>query len=108
DSDGMVAELPELLGILDRYGISRVFAFCLDEPDREPAFRAGNDRTLEHARSSEGRIVPFARLDLTGDPLAEARRCLARGAGGIKLHPRAQSFALDDHRLGAVFGLAAE
>ena len=47
DADGMVAELPELLSVLDRYGISQVFAFCLDEPDREPAFRAGNDRTLE-------------------------------------------------------------
>ena len=32
-----------------RYGISRAFMFCLDEPDRHPAFRAGNDRTLEFA-----------------------------------------------------------
>jgi predicted TIM-barrel fold metal-dependent hydrolase len=107
DSDGMVAELPELLAMLDRYGISHVFAFCLDEPDREPAFRAGNDRTLEHARSSGGRIIPFARLDLAHDPVPEARRCLDRGAGGIKLHPRAQSFALDDDRLASVFAVAA-
>ena len=40
--------------------------------------------------------------------MPEARRCLARGAGGIKLHPRAQSFALDDDRLASVFAVAAE
>ena len=35
-------------------------------------------------------------------------RCLDRGAGGIKLHPRAQKFLLDDERLAPVFELAAE
>ncbi|HEX6701433.1 MAG TPA: amidohydrolase family protein [Gaiellaceae bacterium] len=107
-SDGMIADLPELLEMLDRYGISRAFAFCLDEPDREPAFRAGNDRTRAHARASAGRLVPFARLDLNDEPVAEARRSLVRGARGIKLHPRAQSFGLDDERLGPVFAVAAE
>ena len=29
------------------------------------------------------------------DPVAEAERCLARGARGIKLHPRAEHFTLD-------------
>ena len=35
-------------------------------------------------------------------------RCLDRGARGIKLHPRAQRFALNDERLAPVFELAAE
>jgi len=48
DIDGMVGRYEELLGALDRYGISRAFVFCLDEPDRHPAFRAANDRTLAY------------------------------------------------------------
>ena len=44
----------------------------------------------------------------TQEPLEEAIRCLDRGARGIKLHPRAQSFSLADERLAPVFALAAE
>ena len=108
DSDGMVADFGELLWTFERYGISRAFAFCLDEPDREPAFKAPNNRTLEHAARSDGCLIPFVRLDLADDPIGEATRCLDRGARGIKLHPRAQAFGLDDGRLAAVFAVAAE
>ena len=93
---------------MDRYGISRAFMFCLDEPDRHPGFRAGNDRTLEFAARSEGRLIPFVRLALDEGPIEEARRCLDLGARGIKLHPRAQKFLLNDERLAPVFELAAE
>jgi uncharacterized protein len=108
DIDGMVGGYDELTGLLDRYGFRGAFMFCLDEPDREPAFTAPNDRTLAHAERSEGRLVPFVRLDLTAQPLEEARRCLDLGARGIKLHPRAQAFALSDERLQPVFALAVE
>ncbi|HZR96150.1 MAG TPA: amidohydrolase family protein [Gaiellaceae bacterium] len=108
DIDGMVGRLDELLGILDRYGFSRANVFCLDEHDRVPAFRAGNDRTLAFAEQAGGRLIPFVRLDLTDEPIAEAERCLDRGARGIKLHPRAQKFALNDDRLAPVFAIAAE
>ena len=64
DIDGFVSELDDLLAFLAKDGVKRAFAFCLDEPDREPAFRAANDRTLEAARRSDGVLVPFARLDL--------------------------------------------
>ncbi|MBA2332219.1 MAG: amidohydrolase family protein, partial [Actinobacteria bacterium] len=40
-------------------------------------------------------------------PLEEAVRCIDLGARGIKLHPRAQKFLLDDDRLAPVFELAA-
>src|SRR6184192_2883742 len=103
DIDGMIGRPDELLGGMDRYGISRAFMFCLDEPDRHPGFRAGNDRTLEFAAGSEGRLIPFVRLDLTEEPVTEAERCLDRGARGIKLHPRAQRFALNDDRLDPIF-----
>src|SRR5512132_3724242 len=82
--------------------------FCMDEPDREPAFRAPNDRTLEFAERSGGRLIPFVRLDMNQSPIEEAVRCLDRGARGIKLHPRAQRFLLNDKRLAPVFELAAE
>ena len=52
--------------------------------------------------------MPLARLDLDEDPIAEARRAIARGARGIKLHPRAQAFTVDDERLEPVFALAEE
>src|SRR3954462_6895736 len=108
DIDGMVGTYDELLGIQDRYGISRCFMFCLDEPDRHPAFRAANDRTLAYAQRSGGRLIPFVRLDLSQDPIDEATRCLDLGARGIKLHPRAQRFLLNDERLAPVFAVASE
>jgi uncharacterized protein len=108
DIDGMVAPYDELAAFLRRWGVERAFAFCMDEPDREPAFRAANDRTLAAAESSDGLLIPFVRLDLTEQPIEEATRCLDRGARGIKLHPRAQGFLLDDQRLEPVFALAAE
>jgi uncharacterized protein len=108
DIDGMVGRYEELIGLMDRYGIGRAFVFCLDEPDRHPGFRAGNDRTLEYAARAEGRLIPFVRLALDEGPIEEARRCLDLGARGIKLHPRAQKFLLNDERLAPVFALAAE
>jgi predicted TIM-barrel fold metal-dependent hydrolase len=108
DIDGMVGRPEELAAILDRYGFSRCNMFCLDEPDRHPGFRAGNDRTLAFAAESAGRFIPYVRLDLSESPVEEATRCLDLGARGIKLHPRAQKFMLDDERLDPVFALSAE
>jgi len=108
DIDGMSGHLDELFETMDRYGVSRANMFCLDEPDRHPAFRAGNDRTLAFAEQAGGRLVPYVRLDLSEGPIEEAERCLDRGARGIKLHPRAQKFLLDDERLAPVFALAEE
>ena len=108
DIDGMRGVYEELERSLDRYEVSRAFMFCMDEPDRHPGFRAPNDRTLEYAERSEGRLIPFVRLDLTESPIEEAERCLDLGARGIKLHPRAQRFMLNDERLAPVFALAAE
>jgi predicted TIM-barrel fold metal-dependent hydrolase len=108
DIDGMVGVYDDLIRGMDKYGISRSFMFCLDEPDRHPGFRAGNDRTLAFAERAEGRLIPFVRLDLSEDPIDEAKRCLDLGARGIKLHPRAQKFLLNDERLSPIFELAAD
>jgi predicted TIM-barrel fold metal-dependent hydrolase len=108
DIDGFVAPYDELMSFLAHYGVDRAFAFCMDEPDREPAFRAANDRTLAAAERSGGVLIPFVRLDLGEEPIEEATRCLDLGARGIKLHPRSQGFLLNDERLAPVFALAAE
>jgi uncharacterized protein len=108
DIDGFSGQYEELERIMDAYGVSRAFMFCMDEPDREPAFRAPNDRTLKRADRSGGRLIPFARLDMNESPIEEAIRCLDRGARGIKLHPRAQRFLLNDKRLAPVFEVAAD
>jgi uncharacterized protein len=108
DIDGMSGRPDELIGMMDDYDVGRAFMFCLDEPDRHPAFRAPNDRTLAFAAESGGRLIPFVRLDLKENPVEEAIRCLDTGARGIKLHPRAQKISLEDKRLPPVFELAAE
>jgi predicted TIM-barrel fold metal-dependent hydrolase len=108
DVDGMTGRYEDLIRVMDEHGVSRAFMFCLDEPDRHPAFRAPNDRTLADAERSNGRLIPFVRLDLSESPIEEAERCLDRGARGIKLHPRAQRFLLNDERLRPVFALASE
>jgi hypothetical protein len=64
DIDGFVGPVDDLLASLRRYGMSHAFTFCLDEPDRHPAFRAANDRTLAAAERSDGVLIPFVRLDL--------------------------------------------
>jgi predicted TIM-barrel fold metal-dependent hydrolase len=104
----MVGDYDQLEELMARYGISRAFMFCLDEPDRHPSFSAANDRTLAFAERSKGRLIPFLRLDLNESPLAEAKRCLEAGARGIKLHPRAQGFTAADERLRPVFELASQ
>jgi predicted TIM-barrel fold metal-dependent hydrolase len=108
DIDGMVGDYDQLEALMAQYGVTHAFMFCLDEPDRHPAFHAANDRTLAYAARSGRRLIPFVRLDLNESPLEEAKRCLDLGARGIKLHPRAQRFDAADERLAPVFALAAE
>jgi uncharacterized protein len=108
DIDGMTGDPGELLPIQRAYRVTRSNVFCLDEPDRHPAFRAANDRTLAYAADAPDERVPFVRLDLDETPVEEATRCIDLGARGIKLHPRAQRFLPDDPRLEPVFALAAE
>jgi len=106
DEDGRSLTLQQLLALLDAAGASRACVFPLHDPERQPAYRLPNDRVLAGARESEGRLIPFCRLDPAEDPLAESERCLAAGARGIKLHTRAQDFVFDGKDMDGVFGLA--
>jgi hypothetical protein len=106
DEDGRSLTLAQLLSLLDAAGARRACVFPLHDPERQPSYRLPNDRVLEWAGESEERLLPFCRLDPAEDPLAESERCLAAGARGIKLHPRAQDFVFDGKDMDGVFSLA--
>jgi len=106
DEDGRSLSLAQLLAQLDRADARRACVFPLHDPERKPSYSLPNDRVLGWAAESEGRLLPFCRLDPAEAPLAEAERCLAIGARGIKLHPRAQDFVFDGPEMDEVFKLA--
>jgi uncharacterized protein len=110
DEDGQHLAPQELIAALEEaVPGARAVAFPLHDPERRPAYRLPNDRVLEWAASSGGRIVPYCRLDPAEDPLAEAERCLGLGARGIKLRPRAQAFTFDGNAvIAAIFELARD
>ncbi|MEA2272369.1 MAG: uncharacterized protein QOI98_1077, partial [Solirubrobacteraceae bacterium] len=104
DPDGSRSSPEELLASLEPLH-ARAVVFPMHEPDGYPP---ANDRVLAEAAASDGRLVPFCRLDPHADPLAEAARCVAAGARGIKLHPRAEQFALDEPVVSEIFAFADE
>jgi uncharacterized protein len=109
DEDGQSLELGALLAALDEVSpAARACTFPLHDPDRHPGYRVPNDRVLEWAAQSGGRVLPYCRLDPAEDPLGEARRCLERGARGIKLHPRAQAFEFGIEAADGIFAVAGE
>ncbi len=106
DPDGMKQTPAELLEVLHRAGARGCFVFPMHEPDGYPP---ANDFVIAQAASApDGMFVPFCRVKPGQDAIAEARRALAAGARGIKLHPRAEQFALDHPDVPKLFALAAE
>jgi predicted TIM-barrel fold metal-dependent hydrolase len=108
DEDGRSLTPEELVALLDEAGASRACVFPLHDPERAPAYRLPNDRVLRWAAESDGRFVPFCRLDPSDDPLRELERCLGNGARGVKLHPRAQTFGFDGGAADGIFARAEE
>jgi hypothetical protein len=104
DPDGFGITADQLLAALDLVNARAVF-FTMHEPD---GYSDANDRVLAEAEASGGRLVPFCRVDPNADGAAEAERCLARGARGIKLHPRAERFTLDHPEVERLFAIADE
>jgi hypothetical protein len=108
DEDGRSLTVEQLLAQLDGAGAARACVFPLHDPERKPRYSVPNDRVLAWAAESEGRLVPFCRLDPAEDPIPEAERCVSAGARGLKLHPRAQSFQFDRHEMDDIFSFAQE
>ena len=105
DPDGIKQTLAELTELLDICSAHGAFVFPMHEPEGYPP---ANDEVIEQALGTGGRLVPFCRLDPEADPVAEAERCLVRGARGIKLHPRAEGFTLGHPRVRDIVALAHE
>jgi uncharacterized protein len=92
DPDGFRCTPEELLAELAP-SASRAVVFAMHEPD---GYSAANDEAIRAAAESDGTLVAFCRVDPRDDPAAEVRRCLAAGARGVKLHPRAERFGMLD------------
>ncbi len=106
DPDGMSQTPAELLAGLATAGAVGAFTFPMHEPD---GYRPANDMVIEAAEQSGGMLIPFCRVaPHAKDAVAEARRALAAGARGIKLHPRAEQFTLDHPVVRELAALAAE
>jgi predicted TIM-barrel fold metal-dependent hydrolase len=104
DPDGYSCSSAQLTGALEQIG-ARAFVFPMHELE---GYSAANEMVIREAEQSNGLLFPFARLDPHDEPLSEIERALERGARGIKLHPRAEQFALDHPALEPVFALAGE
>ena len=75
----------------------------------EPAgYREANDFVIAAAAESGGVLVPYCRVDPHDGAVAEAQRALDAGARGIKLHPRAEGFALDQPAVRDLVAIAHE
>lgn len=105
DPDGMRQSPEELLAGLHGAQALGCFVFPMHEPD---GYRRANDFVMDVAAGSDGLLVPFCRVKPGDGALDEAERALARGAKGIKLHPRAEQFTLDHAEVPSLFALAHE
>jgi predicted TIM-barrel fold metal-dependent hydrolase len=104
DPDGFKQTPQELIAALESAG-ARGVVFPAHEPG---GYSGPNDRVLEAAERSDGRLVAFCRVDPHTDAVAEARRCFDAGARGIKLHPRAERFTLSHPTVRELVALAHE
>lgn len=105
DPDGMRQSPEELLSVLEIADARGAFVFPMHEPDGYPQ---ANDAVLAAVHDSDGRLVPFCRVNPHDHGVAEAERSLAAGARGIKLHPRAEQFTLDHPGVRSLVALAHE
>jgi len=105
DPDGFKADARQVLDALELAG-ARGVIFPFHEPD---GYREANDQCIADVAGSGGRLACFCRLDPRHeDAVAEAERALDAGASGIKLHPRAENFSLDEPEVHRVFEVANE
>jgi predicted TIM-barrel fold metal-dependent hydrolase len=104
DPDGFKQTTGQLLGRLAA-AQARGVVFPMHEPD---GYQAANDAALRAVEEAEGRLVAFCRVDPHRDAVQEATRALDAGARGIKLHPRAEQFALSQPAIRGLLALAHE
>jgi hypothetical protein len=109
DEDGQSLAPDQLVEFLDQVSPrARACTFPFHDPERSPSYRVPNDRVLRWADEAGGRLYPYCRLDPGENPVPEAERCIALGARGIKLHPRAQAFGFGNDAAESIWKVADE
>ncbi|RKQ91813.1 putative TIM-barrel fold metal-dependent hydrolase [Solirubrobacter pauli] len=103
DPDGFRQTPEELVDVMTRAD-ARAVTFPMHEPG---GYREANDVAIAAAAASD-RLEAFCRLDPRDHPAEEARRCLDAGAVGIKLHPRAEQFGMDEPGVREIIAIAHE
>ncbi len=104
DPDGFRCLPQQLIAALEPVG-SRAVVFPMHEPN---GYREANDWVIASAAASAGRLTPFCRVNPRADARAELERCLASGAKGLKLHPRAEQFSMGEPEVRELFAVASE
>jgi uncharacterized protein len=104
DPDGYTQTPAELIAALAPPG-ARGVVFPMHEPD---GYRSANDAALAAAEEYPDRLVAFCRVSPHDGALPEARRALDAGARGIKLHPRAERFGMEEPVVAELVALAHE
>jgi predicted TIM-barrel fold metal-dependent hydrolase len=104
DPDGYTQTPAELIAALAPAG-ARSVVFPMHEPN---GYAAANDAALAAAEAHPDRLVAFCRVSPHDGALPEARRALGAGARGIKLHPRAEQFGMDEPVVAELVALAHE
>jgi uncharacterized protein len=104
DPDGFKQTPAELLDALAHAG-ARAVVFPMHEPD---GYGPANDAVLEAVAAAPDRLVAFCRVSPHDSAVREARRALDAGARGIKLHPRAEQFGMDEPVVAELVALADE
>ena len=104
DPDGFKQTPGELIARLDAAG-ARGVVFPMHEP---AGYADANDAVLQAVAENAGKLTAFCRVDPHDDAVAEARRALDAGASGVKLHPRAERFALSQPAIRELVALAHE
>lgn len=94
DSDGSSITVEQLLGQLDQSSVHHAFVTPLHQTG---SYVEENERVRELAAGTDGRLFALHRCDPRAtDPAGDARHGLEAGAVGLKWHPRAERFRMDD------------
>ena len=102
DPDGYAQEPEDLVEALAATG-ARGVVFPMHEPD---GYSAANDAAIAAAAAHPEQLVAYCRVSPHDSARAEATRALDAGARGIKLHPRAEQFGMDEPAVAELIALA--
>lgn len=97
DKDGMHQAMPELVRAMNKHKVDRAVAFPFNMPGPGRCFHNANEIIAKAYEGHKNRLIPFMRLDPHSPACGkEMQERLDQGFRGIKLHPRAQSFSIDE------------